>query len=275
MTKKQLIIDSAIELFAVRGIEATSVQQITEHCGISKGAFYLSFKSKDELILAMIDYFMKNIIEQIDQAVSHIKNPQEKLFLYYVSTFKVLERYAGFAELFIKEPVQTISEEFLEKVTFYENVSNKALLQLIDELYGELVEQTKYDLMIIIKGFIKSYAQVLYSLKKDFKLEELSKSLVEKTNILANHSKQTFVTETMVKMFSQTGTVTKEAILEEIEELESNLTDPVELDSLTVLAEQLQLATPRPAIVNGMLANLKQNQQCNWCCYLIKNYMDK
>ena len=49
MTKKQMIVDSAIELFAQKGIEATSVQQITAHCGISKGAFYLSFKSKDEL----------------------------------------------------------------------------------------------------------------------------------------------------------------------------------------------------------------------------------
>lgn len=39
MVKKQLIMDKALELFAKQGFEATSVQQITDHCGISKGAF--------------------------------------------------------------------------------------------------------------------------------------------------------------------------------------------------------------------------------------------
>ena len=66
MIKKQLIMEKALELFAKQGFEATSVQQITEHCGISKGAFYLSFKSKDELILALIDYFMTQFTSDID-----------------------------------------------------------------------------------------------------------------------------------------------------------------------------------------------------------------
>ena len=73
MIKKQLIMDKALELFAEQGFEATSVQQITEHCGISKGAFYLSFKSKDELILAMIDHFMIGITIDIDQVVKSYK----------------------------------------------------------------------------------------------------------------------------------------------------------------------------------------------------------
>ena len=38
--------EKALELFARQGFEATSVQQITEHCGISKGAFYLSLNQK-------------------------------------------------------------------------------------------------------------------------------------------------------------------------------------------------------------------------------------
>ena len=66
MMKKQLIMDKALELFSEQGFEATSVQQITERCGISKGAFYLSFKTKDELIFSMIDYHMQQFIAEID-----------------------------------------------------------------------------------------------------------------------------------------------------------------------------------------------------------------
>ena len=72
MTKKQLIMEKSIELFAKQGFAATSVQQITEHCGISKGAFYLSFKSKDELIMALVDYFMEQFIVKLDYAVNHV-----------------------------------------------------------------------------------------------------------------------------------------------------------------------------------------------------------
>lgn len=39
MQKKQLIMEKSLELFAKQGFEATSVQQITDYCGISKGAF--------------------------------------------------------------------------------------------------------------------------------------------------------------------------------------------------------------------------------------------
>ncbi len=44
--KERLIIEMAMKLFAAKGVNATSVQEIVTACGISKGAFYLYFKSK-------------------------------------------------------------------------------------------------------------------------------------------------------------------------------------------------------------------------------------
>ncbi len=44
--KERLIIEMAMKLFATKGVNATSVQEIVTACGISKGAFYLYFKSK-------------------------------------------------------------------------------------------------------------------------------------------------------------------------------------------------------------------------------------
>ena len=92
MIKKQLIMEKALELFAEQGFEATSVQQITDHCGISKGAFYLSFKSKDELILALIDHFMMQFISDIDYMVKHPKNNEELLYKFYYTTFQFFSK---------------------------------------------------------------------------------------------------------------------------------------------------------------------------------------
>lgn len=61
MSKKLMIMEKAIELFSKNGVESTSIQDITNACGISKGAFYLSFKSKDDLLVEITDYFIKNL----------------------------------------------------------------------------------------------------------------------------------------------------------------------------------------------------------------------
>ena len=65
--KERLIIESAMKLFATKGVNATSVQEIVTASGISKGAFYLYFKSKDELLLATLRYYY-----------DHVKNLQNK-----------------------------------------------------------------------------------------------------------------------------------------------------------------------------------------------------
>ena len=50
-----------MKLFATKGVNATSVQEIVTACGISKGAFYLYFKSKEELLLATLRYYYDKI----------------------------------------------------------------------------------------------------------------------------------------------------------------------------------------------------------------------
>ena len=121
MFKKQLIMENALELFAENGIEATSIQQITERCGISKGAFYLSFKSKNELVYNLIDYFMSEIISDIEQSVNTEQDDDEDLlYNFYYTTFNAHQRYSDFAKLFMKEQTTTFDLEILELIKKYE-----------------------------------------------------------------------------------------------------------------------------------------------------------
>ena len=128
MIKKQLIMEKALELFAKQGFEATSVQQITEHCGISKGAFYLSFKSKDELILALIDHFMMQFISDIDYIVKNTKNDEELLYKFYYTTFNSFHKHSDFAKILIKEQMQSFNEELILKMHYYDQVNGESHL---------------------------------------------------------------------------------------------------------------------------------------------------
>jgi AcrR family transcriptional regulator len=60
------ITDSAIRLFSTRGFNTASVDDICEAAGISKGAFYHHFESKQALFLALLDGWLQAIDNAIE-----------------------------------------------------------------------------------------------------------------------------------------------------------------------------------------------------------------
>ena len=55
------LLDAAIELFIERGVDATSIEEVTARAGYSRGAFYSNFASKDELFLAASRHFFRGL----------------------------------------------------------------------------------------------------------------------------------------------------------------------------------------------------------------------
>ena len=49
------VLSAAAEVFALRGFHAASVEEIAEAAGVSKGAVYYSFPSKDALFVALME----------------------------------------------------------------------------------------------------------------------------------------------------------------------------------------------------------------------------
>ena len=57
---RRRIIDSAVELFAELGYGETGLADVLQHAGVSKGAFYYHFDSKEAVATAIIDEFDGN-----------------------------------------------------------------------------------------------------------------------------------------------------------------------------------------------------------------------
>jgi len=60
------IISSAVKLFSTHGFNAASVDDICKDAGISKGAFYHHFESKQALFLALLDGWLQTIDTAIE-----------------------------------------------------------------------------------------------------------------------------------------------------------------------------------------------------------------
>src|SRR5512135_1945561 len=84
------ILDAAIKLFSSRGYNQASVDDICREAGISKGAFYHHFKSKQALFLALLDgwlEFVDNAIEASkDQTVPETFMQMTQAFPYIFET---------------------------------------------------------------------------------------------------------------------------------------------------------------------------------------------
>ncbi|MDA0409485.1 TetR/AcrR family transcriptional regulator [Levilactobacillus brevis] len=91
---KRVALLAALELFADQGFDGTSTQAVADRAGISQATIFKYFKTKQDLLLAILQPVMDNFFPVYrDEFVAGIQRPQtlaEKVH------FVVLDRYAFF-----------------------------------------------------------------------------------------------------------------------------------------------------------------------------------
>ena len=64
--RKNEILDVAERLFGTKGFDGTSTSDILNEIGIARGTLYYHFKSKEEILDAMISRMMSRLIEKAE-----------------------------------------------------------------------------------------------------------------------------------------------------------------------------------------------------------------
>src|SRR5690625_1359445 len=75
---KERIIATAVQLFMEKGFEKTSMQDIANTLGMSKGGIYHHFKSKEEIIHVVRENKANNIEENLNKWLDTIDAPSAK-----------------------------------------------------------------------------------------------------------------------------------------------------------------------------------------------------
>ncbi|GAB0167366.1 TetR/AcrR family transcriptional regulator [Lysinibacillus sp. CTST325] len=276
MLKKQLIMEKALELFSEQGFEATSVQQITERCGISKGAFYLSFKTKDELLISMVEYYLQQFVTDVDQVVRSSLSKDIILVEFYKSIFQAFKNHAASARVFFNEKVLLTKKELFQKIIAYDVEMSKSIIYMLEQLYQDELHETKYDVMYCIKGFMKSYSELFIFSDIPLDLDQLAKSLAEKTEIIARHTTIPFITEELVRLTEKPchEEVSQESLLELIEQHLDGLEGTIERESLELLKGQVENPTYSKPILKGLIENIRLQPDYRWVAYVIAKYFN-
>jgi AcrR family transcriptional regulator len=111
---KQALLDAALSLFERNGFDGTGVSEIVQTAGVTKGAFYHHFTSKDELLQLFHDRFLDALLEQTDGALAQSESPREQLRLLIRANVGNSEQYKAEITVFFNEYRRLSERAFAE-----------------------------------------------------------------------------------------------------------------------------------------------------------------
>lgn len=100
---KRKIFETAMELFAQKGYDGTSVEEITSVVGIAKGTLYYHFSSKEEIFNFLIDEGMKLLRNSIEIKTSKYNNTIDKIKAVILIQIKIIVKYESLITLVISQ----------------------------------------------------------------------------------------------------------------------------------------------------------------------------
>jgi AcrR family transcriptional regulator len=111
------IMDAAVQQFSRTGYEAAAVNDICQSAGVSKGAFYHHFPSKQQLFLAIIEDWLKTIDAQLFTQAGDVGNIPQSLNRMAKMLGFVFEAASGQLPMFLEFMVQASRDQAVWNAT--------------------------------------------------------------------------------------------------------------------------------------------------------------
>lgn len=194
---RDLILDTAINLFLLKGCDNVTVTDIVNMAGISRGGFYVHFKNKDDIFGAILfdldeqykDYY-ENILLKNDEFIN--KTSLNVLECFILNVNKIISNYGAditshFYSYAIRNP-----DIFTRENRHYFKIVDKLVNQcrkenLLNNLYTN--SQIKEILLILNRGILIEWA-----------LNKGSYLIEEKDTIISNFFKERMTNEARMKL---------------------------------------------------------------------------
>ncbi|HAQ17924.1 MAG TPA: TetR/AcrR family transcriptional regulator [Prolixibacteraceae bacterium] len=122
ITPRQLeIIEAAGKILTSSGVSGLTIKNLAKEMQFSESAIYRHFTSKEEIIVAMLNYLAETIDKRLQNAIQTIEDPEEKFTAIFQSQFTFFENHrhfvvAVFSDGLLKES-QVINEAILKVIS--------------------------------------------------------------------------------------------------------------------------------------------------------------
>ena len=100
---KRKIFETSMKLFADKGYDATSVEEITATVGVAKGTLYYHFSSKEEIFNFLVEEGMKLLHNSVEIKTENLTNSIDKIRAVMLIQLKVMKKYDEFITILLSQ----------------------------------------------------------------------------------------------------------------------------------------------------------------------------
>lgn len=156
-TRRKLL-DAARSAFAERGLDSTTIDDITQRADVGKGTFYYHFKGKEDLITALVEDMMSELTERLQdscRSASDLSELMDAMIRVHIEFFSTrwedfVLYYQGRADLTLVQNYEGIETPFMEYLN--------CIASLVDDSTSvPISDPVLRRLACAIAGFISGY----------------------------------------------------------------------------------------------------------------------
>ncbi len=100
---KRKIFETSMKLFAEKGYDGTSIEEITASVGVAKGTLYYHFTSKEEIFNFLVEEGIKLMQNSIDIKTAKLANYIDKLKAIVLIEIKVVVKYENLITILLSQ----------------------------------------------------------------------------------------------------------------------------------------------------------------------------
>lgn len=152
---KRKIFETSMKLFAEKGYDGTSVEEITSIVGVAKGTLYYHFSSKEEIFYFLVEEGMKLLQNSITIKTAQLTSAIDKLRAVILIQCKIMSKYQDFITIVISqmwgnEPRNKRCREYVDqhinviRNIVEEGIKNKEIIDVDAETIAAGIFSTTY-----------------------------------------------------------------------------------------------------------------------------------
>lgn len=174
---KRKIFETSMKLFAEKGYDATSIEEITATVGVAKGTLYYHFSSKEEIFNFLVEEGIKLLQNSIDIKTAKFPNYIDKLKAIVLIQIKIVMKYENLITILLSQfwgneirnqkcqkhifeyikKIEQIVEEGIEKGEIKQGnpqaIASEIYGLICSSLVYKLRKQEEIDMMKLFKEF--------------------------------------------------------------------------------------------------------------------------